>query len=119
MDSCIRTQGQWNGQQIIAKNWVKKTLSPLVPNGQTDSDGYGYFFWHKTYEVDGKIYPCAYASGNGGNKLIIFENLPIVIVITATAYGNLMGIFKLIKSFKIICYLRSCSNNYLKEVFEC
>ncbi len=89
-----KNQGQWNGQQIIAKNWVKKTLSPLVPNGQTDSDGYGYFFWHKTYEVDGKIYPCAYASGNGGNKLIIFENLPIVIVITATAYGKPYGHFQ-------------------------
>ena len=86
-----KNKGEWNGQQIISKDWVKKSLSPLVSNEQTDSDGYGYFFWHKTYEIDGKAYPCAYASGNGGNKIIIFENLPIVIVITATAYGKPYG----------------------------
>lgn len=83
-----KNEGQWKGQQIIPKDWVRKSLSPLVPNEQTDSDGYGYLFWHKTYEVNGIKYPCAYASGNGGNRIIIFENLPIVIVITATAYGK-------------------------------
>ncbi|MEM6320897.1 MAG: serine hydrolase [Bacteroidota bacterium] len=80
--------GVWDGQQIIPKEWVQKSLTPLVPNEQTDSDGYGYFFWHKTYKVNGQSYPCAYASGNGGNRIIIFENLPLVIVITATAYGK-------------------------------
>jgi len=86
--------GQWNGQQIISEDWTKKSLAPLVSNEQPDSDGYGYFFWHKTYEVDGKKYPCAYASGNGGNRIIIFENLSLVIVITATAYGKPYGHFQ-------------------------
>jgi len=87
-------EGEWNNQQIISKDWVAKSLSPIVPTGQPDSDGYGYFFWHKTYEVNGKMYPCAYASGNGGNRIIIFENLPIVMVITATAYGKPYGHFQ-------------------------
>ena len=89
-----KNEGQWKEQQIIPKDWVKKSLSPLVSNEQPDSDGYGYFFWHKTYEVNGKKYPCAYASGNGGNKVIVFENLPIIIVITATAYGKPYGHFQ-------------------------
>lgn len=89
-----KNKGAWKGQQIISKEWVKKSLSPLVPNEQTDSDGYGYFFWHKTYKVNEEKYPCAYASGNGGNRVIIFEDLPIVIVITATAYGKPYGHFQ-------------------------
>lgn len=89
-----KKEGLWKEQQIIPKDWVKKSLAPLIPNEQPDSDGYGYFFWHKTYEINGKKYPCAYASGNGGNRIIIFENLPIVIVITATAYGKPYGHFQ-------------------------
>jgi hypothetical protein len=33
----------------------------------------------------------AYASGNGGNKIFIFKDIPLVIVITAKAYNKAYG----------------------------
>ena len=49
---------------------------------------YGYLFWNKQYTVGGKSYEVAYSSGNGGNKIFIFKDLPLVVVITAKAYNQ-------------------------------
>jgi hypothetical protein len=51
-------------------------------------DRYGYLWWHKEYEVAGKLHPVTYASGNGGNKIFVFDDLPLVVVVTASAYGE-------------------------------
>lgn len=41
-------KGNWNGKQIIPKNWVKAASSKQIENGKNDSSwgyGYGYQFW--------------------------------------------------------------------------
>lgn len=78
--------GRWNGQQILPKKWVEKSLSKQIK--QSLDDGYyGYLFWNKSYKIDGKEYEVSFCSGNGGNKIFIFKDLPFVIVITASAYN--------------------------------
>lgn len=81
--------GSWNGQQIISQEWVTKSLSKQM----TISEGeyYGYLFWNKTYTVNDKNYEVFYSSGNGGNKIFIFKDQPIVIIITSTAYNTPFG----------------------------
>ncbi len=81
-----KNQGAWNGKQILSQEWIAKSLSHQI----TISEGeyYGYLFWNKTYKVDGVDYEVYYSSGNGGNKIFIFEDQPIVIVITSTAYNT-------------------------------
>lgn len=81
-----KNQGIWNGQQILPKDWVEKSLSHQMPIAKDEY--YGYLFWNKTYHVDGKDYEVYYCSGNGGNKIIVFKDQPLVIVITATAYNK-------------------------------
>jgi CubicO group peptidase (beta-lactamase class C family) len=81
-----QNQGLWNGQQILPKEWVEKSLSHQMPIAKDEY--YGYLFWNKTYQVEGKEYEVYYCSGNGGNKVIIFKDQPLVIVITATAYNQ-------------------------------
>jgi hypothetical protein len=66
-------------------------LSPLVPRNDEKGGSYGYLLWHDTIEFEGQGYTYAFASGNGGNKVVIFHDLPVVVVITATAYGKLHG----------------------------
>ena len=46
------------------------------------------FFWNKQYEVEGKSYEAFYCAGNGGNYILVFKDIPVVIVITASAYGQ-------------------------------
>jgi hypothetical protein len=41
-----------------------------------------------TFSVNGKNYETFYSSGNGGNKIFIFKDEPLVIVITSTAYNK-------------------------------
>jgi CubicO group peptidase (beta-lactamase class C family) len=80
--------GRWNGKQIIPQVWVNKTFSKYlnVPYGPTVF--YGYLFWNTTYTVGGKTYEAFFATGNGGNKIFVFKDQPLVIVITATAFGK-------------------------------
>jgi hypothetical protein len=41
--------------------------------------------------VNGKAYEVFYCSGNGGNRIFIFKDQPLVIVMTATAFGTSYG----------------------------
>jgi len=79
--------GTWKGQQIIPAKWVKESLAPLVSRGEGEGN-YGYLFWNDEYEVGGQSYEVSYCTGNGGNKIFVFKDIPYVIVITATAYGR-------------------------------
>lgn len=80
--------GQWNGRQILPKQWVNKTFSKQLPISGRPNEFYGYLFWNKQYEVNGKRYETYYCTGNGGNKVFVFKDQPLVIVITASAYGQ-------------------------------
>jgi CubicO group peptidase (beta-lactamase class C family) len=82
-----KNMGKWNGKQLIAEAWVKKTLTKHKSIPGRKDEFYGYLFWNKTYLVNGKPYETYYCAGNGGNKIFIFPDQPLVIVITATAYG--------------------------------
>ncbi|PIF47154.1 CubicO group peptidase (beta-lactamase class C family) [Chryseobacterium sp. 52] len=85
-----KNNGMWNGQRIIDNNWVKKSFTNYFTADQ-DSEGYGYLFWRKVYKVGSKNFEAYQSSGNGGNKVIIFTEIPVVIVITAKAYNKPYG----------------------------
>lgn len=80
--------GQYNGRQIISEEWAKESLSPHIKTSISEEEHYGYLFWQKEYNVDNRKYNAYYASGNGGNKIIMFQELGVVVVLTATAYGQ-------------------------------
>ena len=79
--------GKWNGRQIIPEEWVKKTFTKYKSIPGRKEEFYGYLFWNKKYLVKDKAYETFYCAGNGGNKIFIFPDQPLVVVITATAYG--------------------------------
>ena len=80
--------GKWNGKQIVPKNWINKTFTKYLPLPFEPPGYYGYLFWNITYKANGKSYEAYYATGNGGNKIFIFKDQPLVVVITATAYNR-------------------------------
>lgn len=82
-----KNNGIWNGKRILDKTWIQKTFTNYFADNK-ESEGYGYLFWRKIYKVGGKSFESYQSSGNGGNKIIIFKELPIVIVITAKAYNR-------------------------------
>lgn len=85
-----KNNGQWQGRQIIPKAWVQKSFTKQIalPADVVGPGNYGYLFWNKTYEIDGKHYETWYCTGNGGNKIFVFKDQPLVIVVTASAYNE-------------------------------
>lgn len=82
-----KNNGVWNGKTILDKNWIKKSFTNYFSN-TPDFEGYGYLFWRKVYTIGNKSFETYQSSGNGGNKIIMFTELPIVMVITAKAYNQ-------------------------------
>ncbi len=80
--------GVYNEKQIIPQTWVKSSLTKQIELPKKKHEFYGYLFWNKRYNVKNTEVETYYASGNGGNKIMIFNELDIVVVITATAYGQ-------------------------------
>jgi CubicO group peptidase (beta-lactamase class C family) len=83
-----RNQGRWGSRQLIPKAWVARTFTKQQPIRDRNNEFYGYLFWNKSFPVKGKLYDAFYCAGNGGNYIVVFKNQPLVIVITATAYGQ-------------------------------
>ena len=84
-----KNQGTWNGKQILSQEWIAKSLSHQM--AISVDEFYGYLFWNKTYKVNDLEYEVYYSSGNGGNRIFIFTDQPIVIVITSTSYNTPYG----------------------------
>lgn len=84
-----QNKGKWNGQQLLSKAWVEKSLSHQIKIAEDEY--YGYLFWNKSYRVNDQSYEVNYSAGNGGNRIYIFKSQPIVIIITARAYNTPKG----------------------------
>ena len=80
--------GKWHGKQILPSEWVQKSLSRQIQIPENENEYYGYLFWNKTFTVDKSEYEVFYSSGNGGNKIFIFKNEPVVVVITSTGFNT-------------------------------
>ncbi|MEO3406288.1 serine hydrolase [Mucilaginibacter sp. CAU 1740] len=82
--------GLWNGKQVLPQSWVKESFTKhlTLPKDMGGEGYYGYLFWNKTYTVNNKAYETYYCSGNGGNKIFVFTNQPLVVIVTAEAYNT-------------------------------
>lgn len=80
-------RGQAAGGQILPASWVDESLAPLVET-QDPAYRYGFLWWRGAYSVGATRHEVAFCSGNGGNKVFVFLDRPLVVAITATAYGQ-------------------------------
>ena len=80
--------GKWNGRQLLSRDWVQKTFTRQIPLSPGGDDFYGYLFWNTTLKIGGKRHEAFFATGNGGSKIFVFKDQPLVVVITGTAYGK-------------------------------
>ncbi|WP_230404537.1 MULTISPECIES: serine hydrolase [Undibacterium] len=77
--------GAWNGQQILPKAWVKATTSPQA---QVDEQRhYGYLLWLYPYATKSAKYASYQMAGSGGNKVVVFPEQDVVVVVTTTNFG--------------------------------
>ncbi len=71
--------GVWQGERIISQEWVEASM-------QEWTDGYGYQWWLETYRSDGASVDSFFADGWGGQRIIVFPSLDMVLVFTGGNY---------------------------------
>lgn len=72
--------GEWDGEQIVPKEWVRESLTKQVD--AYDDNGYGYYFWISNYEdIDHYI-----AMGFGGQYIAIVPEYELVVAQTSDQY---------------------------------
>lgn len=85
--------GVVKGRQVLARNWVERSLAKQVAIAASDpyADYYGYMWYTKAEPVGDHNVEVHFASGNGGNKIYIVPSLHMVVAITSSAYNQKYG----------------------------
>jgi CubicO group peptidase (beta-lactamase class C family) len=88
--------GVWNNKQLVPAEWVKESTSKKSVVQGVD---YGYLWWLKYLDSDGKRYHTAAAQGNGGQKIYIFKPQNMVVVVTGGNFNSQSPSDELIKKY--------------------
>lgn len=81
--------GNYNGNQLVSKEWVVKSVIPLT--GRLRDVNYGYL-WFRKMSGD---YHMVYAWGNGGQFIMILPEIRTVIAITSQNIVNVPRSYRL------------------------
>jgi len=81
--------GKWNSKRIISSKWIKNSFKNYrVLENTKDKNGYGYLWWHHSYQVNGENIKSIEARGAGGQYIFVIPSLKIVAVITSGNFRN-------------------------------
>lgn len=85
--------GEYGGQRLVSEHWIRDSLAQHVDISASTSNaaGYGYYWYHTSYDVAGRRVDVSFASGNGGNKIYIVPAFDLVVTVMSTAYGEGRG----------------------------
>ncbi len=99
-------EGKWNGQQIISKDWVEKSSTQYKNNSGIDvplddqgRNAYGYTWWINDISGGGNSAQMYYASGWGGQEVIVIPKYDMVVVFTGGNYAVKKHIHKMLEKY--------------------
>jgi CubicO group peptidase (beta-lactamase class C family) len=87
----VANKGKWGNTQLADFDYMNHLLnenSNAIGNYNPLADGYGMLWYRSKRNFGNKEVSYLWASGNGGNHLIIIPKENLVIAMTAGAYGN-------------------------------
>jgi len=87
----VANKGKWKETQLADYDYINRLLnenSSAIRNYNPLADGYGMFWYKSKRKFGAKEVNYLWASGNGGNHLIIIPEENMVIAMTSGAYGN-------------------------------
>ena len=86
----VLNQGKWKNIQIIDPDYIKELQSKAFNISEYNpyADYYGMMWYKASRTFGGKKMDYLFASGNGGNHLIVVPDKEIVIALTSSAYGQ-------------------------------
>ena len=80
--------GIWQGERIMSEDWVQESTQAHATT--LWESGYGYQWWLATYRLGSQTVGSFYADGWGGQRIMVFPDLDMVVVFTGGNYveGN-------------------------------
>ena len=97
--------GRWQGEQLLPEHWVEKSSAIYrsnrgikIPIEDSGSNGYGYTWWTSELPFKGQKVEMFRANGWGGQTIMVFPELDMVIVTTGGNYAGQSKLFKLLKT---------------------
>jgi len=98
--------GKWNGTRIIPSAWVENSSKPYnnnvninIPGEDSGKNGYGYTWWTSELSHAGDKTKMYRAGGWGGQEIMVFQELDMVIVFTGGNYDTKTSLYKLLEKY--------------------
>ena len=82
--------GQWNGNQLLTKDWIEASMVSHIMFGRNNNVGYGYQFWvlDGTTIAEDEDHAIVAAFGNGDQRIYLDKANELIVVVTAGNYNN-------------------------------
>ena len=98
--------GNWNGEQIISREWVEKSAAVYknnvginLPIEDSGLNAYGYTWWLKEVNYQGGTVKMYRANGWGGQTIMIIPELDMVLVFTGGNWATYSNLFKILTDY--------------------
>lgn len=99
----VLKQGNWEGQQIVSEKWITESTDCNIDvdmsfvrfartqNAKYSSAQYGFMWYRELLQYGDIKTEALFASGNGGQYMMVLEDYNAAIVFTGSNYGNWRG----------------------------
>jgi len=99
----VYNHGNWNGQQIVSEEWIKKSTNceidldfsftrySRMPNAKYESARYGLYWYREKLQYKAINTEVLFASGNGGQYMMLRPEYNTKVVFTGGNYGSWRG----------------------------
>ena len=98
--------GEWNGEKIISSEWVENSSRPYmnnkninIPIEDSGKNGYAYSWWTSEFSYSGNKIKMFRAGGWGGQSIMVFPDLDMVVVFTGGNYAAKSSLYEIIEQF--------------------
>lgn len=99
----VLNKGKWEGQQIVSEQWINESTNcqtdvemsfvrfARTKNAKYTTAKYGYFWYRELLQYKDIKTEVLFASGNGGQYMIVLEDYDAAIAFTGSNFGNWRG----------------------------
>ncbi|MEO1485934.1 MAG: serine hydrolase [Bacteroidota bacterium] len=99
----VHNKGKWDGNQVVSENWIATSTKGEIPidfsftrysrmtNAKYHSATYGFYWYTETLQYEDIKTEVLFASGNGGQYMMILPEYDAKVVFTGSNYGNWRG----------------------------
>ncbi|WP_106794279.1 serine hydrolase [Aquimarina sp. Aq78] len=99
----VLNEGNWKGRQIVSKEWISESTNCLndvemsfvrfarTKNAKYTTANYGYLWYRELLQYKNLKTEAIFASGNGGQYMMVLKDYDAAIAFTGSNFGNWRG----------------------------